>query len=89
MKLSVKSRNKSKVLLMNKVTKVEFKTGEKSLSADTVLDKAKGNYTSVLVIGWDNEGYLDTRSTNNLDQKDCLYLAQMFTNKLLNGDYAS
>lgn len=72
----------------NKVTKVEFKTGEVSLDADTVLDKAKDNYTSVLVIGWDKEGYLDVRSTNNLDQKDCLYLAQIFSNKLLNGDYA-
>ena len=71
-----------------KVTKVEFKTGEVSLDANTVLEKAKDNYTSVLVIGWDKEGYLDTRSTNNLDQKDCLYLAQMFSNKLLNGDYA-
>ena len=74
--------------MINKVTKVEFKTGEVSLDANTVLDKAKDNYTSVLVIGWDKEGYLDVRSTNNLDQKDCLYLAQMFSNKLLNGDYA-
>ena len=72
---------------MKNVTKVEFKTGEISLDADTVLNDAKGNYTSVLVIGWDKEGYLDTRSTNNLGQKDCLYLAQMFSNKLLNGDY--
>ena len=72
---------------MKNVTKVEFKTGEISLDADTVLNEAKGNYTSVLLIGWDKEGYLDTRSTNNLDQKDCLYLAQMFSNKLLNGDY--
>ena len=73
---------------MENVTKVEFKTGEVSLDANTVLEKAKDNYTSVLVIGWDKDGYLDTRSTNNLDQKDCLYLAQMFTHKLLSGDYA-
>ena len=73
---------------LDNITKVEFKTGEVSLDANTVLDKAKDNYTSVLVIGWDKEGYLDVRSTNNLDQKDCLYLAQMFSNKLLNGDYA-
>ena len=74
--------------MMDNVTKVEFKTGEVSLDADTVLESAKDNYTSVLVIGWDKEGYLDTRSTNNLDQKDCLYLVQMFSHKLLNGDYA-
>ena len=73
---------------MQNITKVEFKTGEKTLEPDTVLEKAKENYTSVLVIGWDKEGYLDVRSTNNLDQKDCLYLVQMFAHKLLDGDYA-
>ncbi len=73
---------------MSKITKVEFKTGELSLEPDTVLEKAKDNYTSVLVIGWDKEGCLDVRSTNDLNQKDCLYLAQMFSNKLLNGEYA-
>ena len=73
---------------MSNIKKVEFKTGEISLEPDTVLDKAKENYTSLLIIGCDKEGYLDVRSTNNLDQKDCLYLAQMFCNKLLNGDYA-
>ncbi|QDP67520.1 MAG: hypothetical protein Unbinned5350contig1004_27 [Prokaryotic dsDNA virus sp.] len=73
---------------MKNVTKVEFKTGEVSLDANTVLDKAKGDYNSVLIVGWDNQGCLDVRSTNNLDQKDCLYLAQMFTHKLLSGDYA-
>lgn len=73
---------------MDNVTKVEFKTGKKSIDADTVLDEAKGNYTSVVAIGWDNEGYLDVRSTNNLDQRDILYLVEMFKHKLLNGDYA-
>lgn len=73
---------------MSNLTKVEFKTGQISLDADTVLEKAKGNYQSVLILGWDTEGYLDTRSTNNLDQKDCAYLAQLFTHKLLNGDFA-
>ncbi len=73
---------------MNNITSVEFKTGEKTLLPDDVLEKSKGNYSSVLIIGWDVDGILDVRSTNNLDQKDCLYLAQMFSNKLLNGDYA-
>lgn len=73
---------------MSNLTKVEFKTGEISLEPDTVLEKAKGNYNSVLILGWDKEGYLDVRSTNDLDQKDCLYLAQKFSHKLLNNDYA-
>ena len=73
---------------MDNITKVEFKTREISLSADDVLEKAKDNYGSVIVIGWDKEGFLDVRSTNNLDQKDCLWLVKMFSHKLLSGDYA-
>ena len=73
---------------MQNITKVEFKTGEISLSADEVLEKAKDNYHSVIVIGRDKEGFLDVRSTNNLDQKDCLWLVKMFSHKLLSGDYA-
>ncbi len=73
---------------MSNVSRVEFITGEKSIDANTVLEEAKGDYTSVLVVGWDKEGFLGIRSTNNLDQKDCLYLVQMFAHKLLSGDYA-
>lgn len=72
---------------MTKVTKVEFKTGQVSLDANTVLEKAKDNYTSVIVVGWDNDGYLDVRSTNNLDQKDCVYISSLLVHKILGGDY--
>ena len=73
---------------MKNVTKVEFKVRQVSLDADTVLDKAKDNYASVVVVGWDKEGFLDVRSTNNLDQKDILWLITMFEHKIMNGDYA-
>ena len=74
--------------MSNNITSVQFNVGERTIDADTVLNESKNNYDSVLVIGWDKGGCLDVRSTNNLDQKDCLYLAQMFTHKLLSGDYA-
>jgi len=74
---------------MDNITNVEFKTGQISLSADEVLEKAKDNYSSVILIGWDKEGFLDVRSTNNLDQKDCLWLVNTFSHKLLNRDYAT
>jgi len=70
------------------ITRVDFKTGEKCLDANSVLDESKDNFTSLIVIGWDNETYLDVRSTTNLDQKDILYLVEMFKHKLLSGDYA-
>ena len=73
---------------MTNITSVEFKVGQISLDADTVLEEAKGNYSSVVTVGWDKEGFLDVRSTNNLDQKDILWLITIFEHKIMNGDYA-
>jgi len=72
---------------MSNITKVEFKAKQISLSADKVLEEAKDNYGSVIVIGYDKEGCLDVRATNNLDQKECLYMTQKFITGLMVGDY--
>ena len=74
--------------MSDNVKKVEFKTGELSIEPNKVLDEAKDNYTALLVLGWDKEGFFDVRSTNNLDQKDCVYLSNLLTHKILSGDYA-
>lgn len=74
---------------MTNITKVEFKTGELHIEPDTVLEKAKGVYTSVLIIGWDVDGNLDVRSTTDLTAADSLFLASLFSSKLLKGDYYS
>jgi hypothetical protein len=54
---------------------------------DVVLEKAKGQYESVVVIGYDNEGILDVRASTNQDAKSILFMMEQFKNKLLNGDY--
>lgn len=72
---------------MTNITKVEFKTGELHIEPDTVLEKAKGVYTSVLIIGWDMDGNLDVRSTTNLNAPDLLFLSSAFSHNLLSGDY--
>ena len=59
-----------------------------ALNPDNVLDKAKGEYESVFVIGYDHEGIMDARSTTNLNAAQILFLLECFKNKLLNGDYA-
>lgn len=55
---------------------------------DHVLEKSKGEYKSVLVIGWDQEGILEIRSSLNLQGMECLWMVEKFKLKLLNGDYA-
>lgn len=56
---------------------------------DNVLEQAVGCYESVLIIGWDVDGFLDIRSSTNLNTSDILYLVDKFKHKLLNGDYVT
>ena len=54
---------------------------------DAVLEQAVGNYGSVLLVGWDQEGRLDVRSSTNLDHKEILWLIEVFKQKLVVGDF--
>jgi len=54
---------------------------------DVVLECALGNYGSVLVLGYDKDGFLDARASLNLDKKEIMWLISVFQHKLLNGDY--
>jgi hypothetical protein len=55
---------------------------------DTVLEEAKGEFSSVLVIGWDNDEMLDVRASLDLNQQQCLWLIEKFKQGMLNGAYA-
>lgn len=67
--------------------KVVELNNEPARNPDVVLEKAKGQYESVVVIGYDNEGILDVRASTNQDAKSILFMMEQFKNKLLNGDY--
>lgn len=56
---------------------------------DAVLEWAKGNYSELLLLGYDEDGALFVRSTSTLQCKDVLWLIECFKQKLLNGDYAA
>lgn len=58
-----------------------------SLNVDHVLDRAKGEYKSLFIIGWDNDGVMDARAGGDLTQTDLLWLIEKFKHKLMNGDY--
>ena len=67
---------------------VEFNKGEPSDNPDHVLEEAKGEYQEVFIIGYDNQNYLDVRSSTNWDAKSILFAIEKFKSKLLNGDYS-
>ncbi len=60
---------------------------DEELTADEVLEKAKGNLSEVLVISYDKGGCIDVRSTN-MDAKSAAYIAQQFLQQLYNGDFS-
>lgn len=67
---------------------VKFYPKGSAKDADVVLEQAVGQYSEVLVLGWDKNGDLDARATLGLkDGGDLLWLIETFKLKLLNGDY--
>lgn len=66
---------------------IKFYPAGSAKHPDAVLEQAMGDYESVLLVGYDDEGRLDVRSTTDLDHKEILWLVESFKAKLLAGDY--
>ena len=47
-------------------------------TADEILEDSKGSYKDVLILGWDEGGMLNAKSTTSLDVKDLLYMIEIF-----------
>ena len=71
----------------SKAPKVVDLRNDPATNPDVVLEKAVGEYESVLIIGYDKDGVLDARASLNQDAKSILFMLEQFKNKLLNGDY--
>ena len=52
-----------------------------------VLEAAKGEYESVILIGWDLDGEMDARASLNLTSGQILWLVESFKLQLLSGQY--
>lgn len=67
---------------------VKFYPKDAAKDADNVLEQAIGQYSDVLIIGWDKEGNFDARATLGLkDGGDCLWLIETFKLKLMTGEF--
>ena len=60
---------------------------------DHVMDCAKGNYESAMILGYNNDGVLDVRAGGLINGKqptvkDWLFMVEVFKSKLINGDYS-
>lgn len=69
------------------MSKLSF-IGNAADDPDAILEQAKDDYESLLILGWGKDGYLDVRSTTNLKANELLWLIEVFKCKLINGDYS-
>lgn len=68
---------------------IKFYPANASDNPDNVLEQAVGRYRSVMILGWDKDGYMDCRATSDMsDGGEVLWLIEKFKNNLLNGVYS-
>ena len=68
---------------------VKFYPADAYRDPDAVLEQAIGEYSDVLIIGWNKDGILDPRATKGLeDGGDMLWLIEKFKFNLLAGAYS-
>lgn len=59
------------------------------LEPDNVLEAAKGEYSEVLVIGWDRNGEFRAAHGGKATLVEAYYIAQVFCHKVMSGDYSA
>jgi hypothetical protein len=55
--------------------------------ADEILEDSKGKYKEVFVLGWGEDDYLTGRGSKTLDNRELLFMLEIFKNTLLNAAY--
>ena len=55
-------------------------------TANEILDFCKDQYKDLLVLGWDEDDNLSARASSALDNKDLLYIIELFKIAILNAN---
>jgi|TARA_R110002167_G_scaffold47937_1_gene141664 hypothetical protein len=55
-------------------------------TANEILEICKDQYADLLVLGWDEDDNLTARATSALDNKELLYIVELFKIALLNAN---
>lgn len=67
---------------------VKLYTNNAADNPDNVLEQAAGEYESLLIIGYDNDGVLDARASTNVTQEQILWMIERFKIYMLDGKYS-
>ena len=55
-------------------------------TANEILEICKDQYADLLVLGWDEDDNLTARASSALDNKELLYIVELFKIALLNAN---
>tara|TARA_R100001369_G_scaffold73170_1_gene101676 strand:+ start:54 stop:278 length:225 start_codon:yes stop_codon:yes gene_type:complete len=55
-------------------------------TANEILEICKDKYTDLLVVGWDDNDNLSARASSSLDNKELLYIVELFKIAILNAN---
>jgi len=60
-----------------------------AIDPDEVLKKAIGNYSEIVILGYDKDGAFDFRAGGKANMAEVIFMLQTAIHKTMNGDYAS
>lgn len=69
------------------IREVKFRKTNPADDADVVLEEAKDNYESVLVVGYDKEGMLDVRVSTRMTVEEAHFLCAKVQQIVVNSSH--
>ena len=66
---------------------IKFRDKNAAKDPDHVLEKAKGEYRDVIILGWTKDDYMGVRASYGMTTKEMVFLIDQFKHNLLDGKY--
>ena len=68
---------------------IKFTPKKQPGTADAVLEAAVGDFSELIVLGYDTDGNIDARVTNGMiDGGEILWVVEEFKRRLMAGEYS-
>ena len=66
---------------------IKFRSKNPAEDPDQILEKAKGTYQDVILLGWNTESRMNVRASYGMSIEEMIYLVDQFKHNLLSGKY--
>lgn len=79
-----RERLTKKAAIMSKSNVIKFYPKSAADNPDNILEQAIGDYSEVVIVGYNKKGQLDTRASNGVKMKDILWMIEQLKITILN-----